>query len=644
MIRRPPRSTLSSSSAASDVYKRQTQSTWEKLKLKKILFLQKLMETEPQKALKTDFPSIVSSVHNQAVIMTRIDPEQKERFFVSVQDVIDGTAGDRSTLQTYEEFCNYLAQPNIVPLSSAEDKNKCQQLLQSKKSNLFTFKKKIDEEKSGVKKLLSEKLQELYKNKCAELVEKLQKELDGQNKLFNDNYDKLGHELTIDREREAGLTKYEEIKKKVKELHTPSEIESYLQEVYKSKKTWKTASQSIQTLGPRTEEFYEQLIEKQFSNAPKLANVDKLIETWVSGLDKLITEVKADANVFKNLVCDCHLFVPLEAQNLKEFTLVTNEMLKQDTQLQITLSGKALTESEITLFTEHLSKLTNLVHLIFDIDGTAFSIASLEELIKPFENLKQLSTLQVKAYGTKLGDAGVQSLAKLFSLVPNITGLSLELGANKITSTGLAYLSEEISKLAKLKCLSLSMEGNPIKSQGFNTFEENLVKIIPMLCGLKLNFGDCTEKSKATTESSISRSIVKMLSKATMLKMLSLELGNNQNENDILKDLISIFPNMVSLQDLTLDLNNNKLDLKGANRLAKLFTSNKLSSLNLNLAGNQIKTEGAKCIIDALKTMNILQNLKLNLRNTGIKKGFATQMKADLEEKPEKFEKFEFLA
>ena len=68
-----------------------------------------------------------------------------------------------------------------------------------------------------------------------------------------------------------------------------------------------------------------------------------------------------------------------------------------------------------------------------------------------------------------------------------------------------------------------------------------------MLCGLKLNFGDCTEKSKATTESSISRSIVKMLSKATMLKMLSLELGNNQNENDILKDLIAIFPNMVSL-------------------------------------------------------------------------------------------------
>ena len=35
-------------------------------------------------------------------------------------------------------------------------------------------------------------------------------------------------ELRIDREKEAGLTKYEDIKKKVKELHTPSEIENYL--------------------------------------------------------------------------------------------------------------------------------------------------------------------------------------------------------------------------------------------------------------------------------------------------------------------------------------------------------------------------------------------------------------------------------
>ena len=86
-------------------------------------------------------------------------------------------------------------------------------------------------------------MQELYKNKCNELVDKLQKELEGQNKLFNENYDKLQKELEVD--REAGLTKYEEIKKKVKELKTPSEIENYLQGVYKSKKAWKTASESI---------------------------------------------------------------------------------------------------------------------------------------------------------------------------------------------------------------------------------------------------------------------------------------------------------------------------------------------------------------------------------------------------------------
>ena len=57
------------------------------------------METEAQKVPKTDFPQILSSVHSsEAVIMTKIDPESSERFFMSVKDVIEGTAGDPSTL------------------------------------------------------------------------------------------------------------------------------------------------------------------------------------------------------------------------------------------------------------------------------------------------------------------------------------------------------------------------------------------------------------------------------------------------------------------------------------------------------------------------------------------------------------------
>ena len=68
---------------------------------------------------------------------------------------------------------------------------------------------------------------------------------------------------------------------------------------------------------------------------PTLSNVDKLIETWVGGLDKLITKVKSDSHMFKNMICTCELQVPLQINNLKEFTLITNEMLKRDTELII---------------------------------------------------------------------------------------------------------------------------------------------------------------------------------------------------------------------------------------------------------------------------------------------------------------------
>lgn len=55
-----------------------------------------------------------------------------------------------------------------------------------------------------------------------------------------------------------------------------------------------------------------------------------MVETWVSGLDRLVGQVKADKGIFKNILCDCGLVVPLEI-GVKEITLIRNEMLKYDT-------------------------------------------------------------------------------------------------------------------------------------------------------------------------------------------------------------------------------------------------------------------------------------------------------------------------
>ena len=75
--------------------------------------------------------------------------------------------------------------------------------------------------------------------------------------------------------------------------------------------------------------------------------------------------------------------------------------------------------------------------------------------------------------------------------------------------------------------------------------------------------------------------------------------------------------------------------------MAKWLNNNKIYSLKLNLSGNEIQFEGANYLIASIKTMDLLANLTLNLRNTGIKKGFASSVKAELETKTGRsFEKF----
>ena len=57
--------------------------------------------------------------------------------------------------------------------NNEEEKLKAHELVKNKKHHIMQFRKKIDDEKLGVKRLLSDRLQELYRNKCSELVDKL---------------------------------------------------------------------------------------------------------------------------------------------------------------------------------------------------------------------------------------------------------------------------------------------------------------------------------------------------------------------------------------------------------------------------------------------------------------------------------------
>ena len=83
-----------------------------------------------------------------------------------------------------------------------------------------------------------------------------------------------------------------------------------------------------------------------------------------------------------------------------------------------------------------------------------------------------------------------------------------------------------------------------------------------------------------------------MIEKATLLKYLHLELGSNEIKNELLKYFITLAAKLPALKDISLHLNNNKIDVKGANKIGKLFKLNisNLASLDLNLLDIIIKS------------------------------------------------------
>ena len=114
---------------------------------------------------------------------------------------------------------------------------------------------------------------------------------------------------------------------------------------------------------------------------------------------------------------------------------------------------------------------------------------------------------------------------------------------------------------------------------------------------------------------------------------MCLDFDNNIIDTLFIRELVKILPLLSQLFDLTLNLNNNKLDTNSAKKLAKFLKSRKYCKLVLNLSGNDIKAEGVDELISAITTMELLFKIKLNVRNSGIKRGLATQMKIDLEKK-----------
>lgn len=177
------------------------------------------------------------------------------------------------------------------------------------------------------------------------MVSELKTVLEGQKDIYANYYTRFQEELAVDNEHEATIPKFAEIQKQVTSIEDLAEIESYLARVVRQKEAWKAASAELRTLGNRTENFYREQVEAIANNQPTFSQKESILTLWQTGLNTLIERVKNQSGCFSHLF-EATQGVALNIQNAWEVSLLTNAMIKPDTELVLNFSKRNVTEAE----------------------------------------------------------------------------------------------------------------------------------------------------------------------------------------------------------------------------------------------------------------------------------------------------------
>lgn len=119
-------------------------------------------------------------------------------------------------------------------------------------------------------------------------------------------------------------------------MSDPAEVEEYIREVLRRKQAWEKAGLEIKTLGKRTEDYYRTLVENEMNDRPSFSNSEEILKIWKSGLDRLINEVKMRSGCISGTYTRVEGIV-MEIKSMNELRLLTNEMIKEDTDLRVNM-------------------------------------------------------------------------------------------------------------------------------------------------------------------------------------------------------------------------------------------------------------------------------------------------------------------
>ncbi|KRX01068.1 hypothetical protein PPERSA_00816 [Pseudocohnilembus persalinus] len=579
-----------------------------------------------QSVPKIDFPEMKCSIHRSPINFVCGNPEQKNRIFLCSRCVTSELENIKNfePLIVYEDFVKFLSEStglNSTPSEEAKD------IVKSKSSNISQFNDHITQQKFEITQTVKQ-LNDKYQNKCSELAASLQEVLEEQKDIYADNYNKFEKEVEADYEKDAEMPKFHEIKSTIQGMNDLSQIEDYMRNIFRKKQQWKEASIQLRTIGIRSQDFYRDLVEGQGNKKPTFDQAEYLIEYWNNGLEKLISEIKRKSNCFSNMFQSSE-GITLQINQLQELQLLTNKMVKPDTQIRLIFGGHKLTNELAEQIGSHLAALTNLKHLFLDFSQASISEETLTILLDQVKTLTGLTYLEFSCYGSKNKNIAAICLAKVLSNFVNLNELRLNFSFSDLHCQGAAALAEGITTLTQLTILRVDFSQNQIKEEGAKAWGASLEKLTNLEI-LQLNFGGFSNiKNRIKDEGATF--LIKSLRFMPRLQDLELDLGYTGLHNSFTLEFALSVKELQNLKSVNIQFYNNGLTEKGGKKISK--TLSKLANAEkviLNLNNNDLKKDGVREVIDGFRRNSTVQNLTLFLRNTGVSKEDSAIFKSNL--------------
>lgn len=465
------------------------------------------------------------------IILVSTNPNMPRIFFSAGSIIKESKNIDMEKLMVFEDFVKYLATPpdrsiNMPPTEEAL------RLASERSENEKQFAEHVDSEKKKVEGLFGE-LNGLYQEKCKELVSTLETVLDQEKSVFKSHYSKYENQVRADKEREAQLDKFTEIKEKVSSMTDPAEIEDYIRDVLRRKQAWEKAGLEIKTLGKRTEEYYRSLVEKQMTEKPSFSNSEEILKMWKSGLDRLISEVKTRSGCVTSTYRRVE-GIPMEIRSISELRLLTNAMIKEDTDLVVNMEKTEIDENGYKEMGMAFERLTNLRYLTLVFLENRVTAANLREVFAGVMKLTGLRQWTLNIQGNKLKntwasvlatEAAAATEAGVCGMATTLETLNLNFSFNDCSCDTMRDLSGWLSTLKCLRSLTIESGANSVKTEG----TEQLARAVQELTTLEflsINFcGFATKKNAIRDEGAIA--LVRGISHCLALRELRLDLGNN---------------------------------------------------------------------------------------------------------------------